>query len=126
MTQHTRTRTKTVTVIDVVTTCDRCGREMIPNDLDCEHQERLAVRFRAGYGSEFGDGNLVEGDFCQHCVKEVLGAWLRVTVDDPFEPHHRLAGEPRQAYQEYQLWEVLEAEELVQALREVLQKRKDG
>lgn len=59
--QHTRTRTKTVTVNEVVTICDRCSREMIPNDQDCEHQERLAVRFRAGYDSVFGDGSLVEG-----------------------------------------------------------------
>lgn len=100
--QHTRTRTKTVTVVETVVTCDRCGREMLPNDLDCEHQERLAVGFRAGYGSVFGDGSLVEADLCQHCVKEVLGPWLRVTEDDPFEPQHQLDGEPRAAYQEGQ------------------------
>lgn len=102
---HIRTPTQTDTssseAYDV--TCDRCGREMVPNELDCEHQERLAVRFRAGYCSEFGDGNLVEGDFCQHCVKDVLGPWLRITVDDPFEPVHRLEGEPKGAFQAYQL-----------------------
>lgn len=124
--QHTRTRTKTITLTETITTCDRCGREMIPNDQDCQHQERIAVRFRAGYGSEFGDGNLVELDLCQHCVKEVLGEWLQVTPDDPFEPAHKLKGEPKGAYQEYQLREALEAEGLVRVLREVLQKRVDG
>lgn len=103
MSQHNRTRTKTVTVTETITTCDRCGRSMIPNDQDCEHQERIAIRFRAGYGSVFGDGSLVEGDFCQHCVKDVLGPWLRVTPDDPFEPAHRLEGEAKGAFQEYQL-----------------------
>lgn len=102
--QHTRTRTKTVT--ETITNCDRCGREMVPNDQDCEHQERITIRFRAGYESVFGDGNLVEGDFCQHCLREVLGEWLRVTKDDPFEPQHSLEGQPAGAFQEYQLRDV--------------------
>lgn len=101
--QHPRIRTKTVSITETVTTCDRCGREMVPNDQDCEHQERIAIRFRAGYNSLYGDGNLVEADLCQHCVKEVLGPWLRVTVDDPFEAAHRLDGKPKGAWQEYQL-----------------------
>lgn len=107
--QHTRTRTKAVTVIETAfVTCDRCHREMAPNAQDCEHQERVAIRFRAGYNSVFGDGNLVEADLCQHCVKELLGPWLRVTVDDPFEPRHQHGanGRPNGAYQEYQLPDV--------------------
>lgn len=120
------TRTKTVTLTETFVTCDRCGREMVPNDRDSEHQERISVRFRAGYGSVFGDGSLVALDLCQHCVKEVLGEWLRVAEDDPFDPAYKLDGAPKGAYQEYQLREVLEAEDLVRALREVLQKRKDG
>ncbi len=83
--------------------CDRCGREMRANAPDLEHQERLAIRFRAGSDSVFSDGALVESDLCQHCVREVLGPWLRVTPDDPLEPRHRLDGEPNRAYQEYQL-----------------------
>ncbi|MEQ1661902.1 MAG: hypothetical protein ABL877_04325 [Thiobacillus sp.] len=124
--QHTRIRTKTVSFTETVTICDRCGRKMISNDQDCEHQERLAVRFSAGYGSVFGDGSLVEGDFCQQCVKEVLGSWLRVTEDDPFDPAHKLDGEPKGAYQAYQSREVLEAEWLVRALMEALQRRNEG
>ena len=31
--------------------CDRCGREMLPEDSSCEYPERIAIRFRAGYGS---------------------------------------------------------------------------
>jgi hypothetical protein len=100
--QHTGTRTEIVTVTTHVT-CDRCGREMVPNDQDFEHQERVAISFRGGYSSVFGDGNLVEADICQHCVQEVLGPWLRITVDDPFEPEHRPEGNPNGAYQEGQL-----------------------
>lgn len=83
--------------------CDRCSRELRMNAPDFEHQEHLAIRFRAGSDSVFGDGSLVEADLCQHCVKEALGPWLRVTVDDPREPKHRLEGGPRGAWQEYQL-----------------------
>lgn len=83
--------------------CDRCSREMRVNAPDFEHQERLAVRFRAGSDSVFGDGSLVESDLCQSCVLEVLGPWLRVTPDDSREPRHKLEGEPKGAWQEYQL-----------------------
>ena len=83
--------------------CDRCGRDLILNAPDLEHQERLAIRFRAGSDSVFGDGSLVESDLCQHCVRDVLGPWLRVTPDDPLEPQHRLEGGPKGAWQEYQL-----------------------
>ena len=92
--QHTQTRT--ITVTETYVTCDRCGLEMHPDTPDLEHQERLAVRFRAGYGSVFGDGSLVELDLCQHCVKEVPGPWLRV-IDDGWPktvPHH--AGQTHQ------------------------------
>ena len=121
--QHTRTRT--VTVTENYVTCDRCGREMLPKNQDCEHQERLAVRFRAGYGSVFGDGSLVELDLCQHCVKDVLRSWLRVTPDDPVDPAHPSAGRgnPKGAYQQYQLEPAAEAEALREAMQRLLRKR---
>jgi len=85
--------------------CDRCGRAMDSIALDGEWEERVSVSFRCGYFSEFGDGNLVEGDFCQHCVKEILGSWLRVTEDNPIEAKAKPAYEATRAYQEYQLRE---------------------
>lgn len=116
------TQTRTVTVTETYVTCDRCGREMRPDTPDLEHQERVAVRFRAGYASAFGDGSLVEMDLCQHCVKDVLGRWLRVTPDDPVEPMHSIAvrGDPKGAYQQYQLADAIEAEALRQELRNLL------
>lgn len=82
--------------------CGRCGRDLGESSAIFEHQERLAIRFRGGYASVFGDGNLVEADICQHCLNDVLGPWLRITEDDPFEPRKSLRGEPAGAWQEYQ------------------------
>ena len=56
--------------------CDRCGRETTRGET--EFHEMTSIGFKAGYGSIFGDGNHVEIDLCQHCLRETLGAWLRV------------------------------------------------
>lgn len=113
------TRTREVTVTERFITCDRCGREMQPDDP--EYQEHVALRFRAGYGSVFDDGSLVAADFCQHCVQAVLVPWLRVTPDDPFDPRHAWtdSDRPKGAGQPGQLARTSEGE----ALRAVLRKR---
>jgi hypothetical protein len=100
-------RFKPVTVEKLVCTCDRCGRPMEQDSSDCEWQERLIISFRAGYGSIFGDGNFVEGDFCQECIKTVLGKWLRVTDDSPFDSQHKPLNEADKIYQPYQFKEVI-------------------
>lgn len=59
--------------------CDRCGRHCgREGDEIYELQEFLQVDYEAGYGSIFPDESRVSGDFCQHCVKELLGPWLRI------------------------------------------------
>nr|CBA28254.1 hypothetical protein Csp_A06350 [Curvibacter putative symbiont of Hydra magnipapillata] len=63
--------------------CDRCGRQAERDDMDCEFHEFMSIQNRAGYGSIFGDGNRVDVDLCQHCVKDTLGAWIRIT--DPLD-----------------------------------------
>jgi hypothetical protein len=70
--------------------CDRCGQEMKKRGCDGEWDERISIAFRGGYHSIFGDGNAVELDLCQHCLKEVLGQWIRVTDDGwpKSVPHH--------------------------------------
>nr|WP_237203814.1 hypothetical protein [Ralstonia solanacearum] len=66
-------------------TCDRCKRRMTPED--GEWQERLAFDHTCGFDSIFGDGNTVSLDLCQHCAREVLGQWLRITPhDEPTKP----------------------------------------
>ena len=61
-------------------TCDRCQRRMMTDDF--EWQEKCSVSFHGGYGSIFGDGNKVEIDLCPQCVKETLGAWLRISQSE--------------------------------------------
>lgn len=61
--------------------CDRCDRLAELGDADLEFQEFVSIDLKAGYASIFGDGNHVQVDLCQHCLKDVLGPWLR--IDDP-------------------------------------------
>jgi len=56
--------------------CDRCGLNAVLDDL--EFHEFTSIDMRAGYGSIFGDGNLVQIDLCQHCLRGTLGQWIRV------------------------------------------------
>jgi hypothetical protein len=67
-------------------TCRRCGRNLNPSTAIEEHQESLVINFRAGYGSVFGDGNIVSSTLCQHCLKTLLGDFLEVIEDDPIHP----------------------------------------
>jgi len=60
--------------------CDRCRRRMTPDEYDWH--EKLSIAYRGGFGSIFGDGRDICIDLCQQCVKETLGAWLRITSGD--------------------------------------------
>ncbi len=55
--------------------CDRCKK--VYGDI-MEIQEFLLYANDAGYGSIMGDGNRLRADICQHCVKELLGPFIRV------------------------------------------------
>jgi hypothetical protein len=57
--------------------CDRCGRESKIDDP--EAAEFTCIEFVGGYQSIFGDGTRVSADICQHCLKETLGAWIKVS-----------------------------------------------
>ncbi len=61
--------------------CDCCGR--IADEGEWEFLEFAAIEYTAGYGSILGYGNSIAIDLCQHCLKERLGQWLRIT--DPFD-----------------------------------------
>lgn len=58
--------------------CDRCEREAMAED----HEFHLfaSLEIDATWASPLGDGNHVEVDLCHACVKDVLGPWLRVTL----------------------------------------------
>lgn len=68
-------------------TCNACDRDLTDT---LELQEALNIEFRGGFGSVFGDGNIVRGLICQHCVKDAFGAVLSITEDDPINPKHAL------------------------------------
>lgn len=65
--------------------CDKCGRKITLNAVNkckqldvIEWQEFYHINFEGGYGSIFGDGEVVRVDLCQHCLKEILehfGLW---------------------------------------------------
>ena len=74
-----RTGVETACVGDQIV-CDRCGKETVRNE--SEFHEMTSIGFKAGYGSIFGDGNQVEIDLCQYCLRDTLGTWLRVKDDD--------------------------------------------
>jgi len=56
--------------------CDRCGREVEAPEGEAE--ELVSIDRVGGYCSIFGDGNRISIDICQHCLKDVLGEWLRI------------------------------------------------
>ena len=58
-------------------TCDVC-KKTSPIELWEESQEFSYIRLHGGFGSIFGDGNVVNLDICQHCLKEKLGEYLRI------------------------------------------------
>ncbi|MFA5312887.1 MAG: hypothetical protein WC375_06145 [Methanomassiliicoccales archaeon] len=58
--------------------CDVCGKSLDPK-VDCQQtQEFTFIEFVGGYSSVFGDGALVELDICQHCLKNLLGKYIRI------------------------------------------------
>ena len=68
-------------IMDVVSVvhqirCDRCGKEAERGEAG--FQEMTSIGLDAGYDSIFGDGNRVEIDLCEPCLRDTLGAWLRV------------------------------------------------
>ena len=75
---------KTMEAVSVVhqIRCDRCGKETERGELGFRADDRVlqfsSIGFDAGYDSIFGDGNRVEADLCETCLRDTLGAWLRV------------------------------------------------
>lgn len=71
---YTKKRVQREVLVGLV--CDRCKRE-VPRDAPA-FGEALRHHAVAGFGSVFGDGNMVECDLCEHCFKELIGPFCRV------------------------------------------------
>jgi len=59
--------------------CDVCKKEYNPEKDILETQEFNHINFQGGYDSVFGDGSTVELDICQHCLKKLLGEYIRLS-----------------------------------------------
>ena len=71
----TKEETRQVYVVDKVV-CNKCKKELDPLNDMMEYQEMLHIDFIGGFESVFGDENHLSADFCQNCVKEILGEYL--------------------------------------------------
>lgn len=85
--------------------CDRCGHTMDESDHRSGYNNLTMLRFRAGFGSKFGDGSYIEGDFCDACLFELLAPYVRVIDDDRVpdsEDFFRICT-PRRLFAEHQI-----------------------
>lgn len=81
----TRIETLPIPVPDKVV-CDCCKQETDAEDV-MEAQEYETFTFVAGYNSQYNDdGTKYEVDLCQHCIRKLLGPFLR--------PVKHMFGEP--------------------------------
>jgi hypothetical protein len=62
--------------------CDSCEKVYQEGVDVFEIQEFLSWSMVGGYNSVFGDGNQVSLDLCQHCVKEILGCFIKNDIKD--------------------------------------------
>ena len=60
-------------------TCDRCGRNTENEPGNFEFAEYLTIKHTCGYGSIIGDDTILQVDLCQHCVKELLLPFARIS-----------------------------------------------
>ena len=64
--------------------CDRSGKEVERGEVG--FVEMASIALTAGYDSIFGDGDQVEVDLCEPCLRDTLGAWLRIVLGGAFPP----------------------------------------
>jgi len=80
--KYYKEETTTVRILESVE-CDCCHKVYFTNDThdQFEIQEFLSYYEMGGYGSIFGDGNIIQLDLCQECIKDVLGKYLKINQE---------------------------------------------
>lgn len=78
MITYTKTTIEQKSVASI--TCDVCKvvHSIKVDGFAFETQEFLHINLRGGYGSVFGDESTIKCDICQHCLKRLLGEYIRV------------------------------------------------
>lgn len=103
--------------------CDRCGHKMDESVPHSGFNNLTLLRFRAGFGSRFGDGNYVEGDLCDACLFELVSPYIRI-IDDSQVPDSddffRIQS-PRRLFQEHQVAGAM-AEGVLMTLKEWIER----
>ena len=56
--------------------CNRCKKVIYPDDI-VEWQEFISLRITPGYGSVWGDGNIVRLDLCQQCAYDLFREYVQ-------------------------------------------------
>lgn len=72
-----RASVERVTIVHEIS-CDRCGLRAYRTAEGSDFKRMTSIGFRAEEGSIFGQGQRVEIDLCERCLRSALGAWLRV------------------------------------------------
>lgn len=72
-----RTSVERVTIVHEIV-CDRCGLRASRAVEGGDIKRMTSIAFTAQEGSIFGQGQCVEIDLCERCLRSALGAWLRV------------------------------------------------
>jgi len=62
--------------------CDRCGLRALRAGEDNCFKRMTSIGFMAQEGSTFGQGQRVEIDLCEPCLRDALGQWLRLRTPD--------------------------------------------
>jgi hypothetical protein len=75
-------RTTTSKVVEI--TCDICGKVIDVEEDPFEAQEVISITHDCGYGSVFGDGNVVTLDACQNCFKNHFGKYIKIHETNSF------------------------------------------
>lgn len=60
--------------------CDCCNKIYYNKTSDFEYYEKFSLNQDCGYASIFGDGNIIECDLCQMCLKKLLGNFIRIST----------------------------------------------
>jgi antitoxin CcdA len=69
--EHTIKKVEEYKVLDSII-CDICHKEYKVSYNDFEISEFFSFNTEGGFGSVFGDGEKIQFDICQYCIKRFL------------------------------------------------------